>query len=167
MITAESVIGLADEAKALPVILTGVLDGKIAQVKALLVELKERQGIVATMDAAEAEFSRNKALIDDHSQRAMETINAASAAASTLMDQANAKMTAATQREQSSLAVQELINQAQHETAERAAEVGRLRDDLNSKASGLAQRATDLDKREAKLRADQAVVNARLDALKV
>ncbi len=51
-LTADQIIALRDEALAMPALLSGALDGKIAEIKAASAKLSEQQGIVLTLDAA-------------------------------------------------------------------------------------------------------------------
>ena len=169
--TADNIINLADEMKAVPAILSGVLDEKIATARTLIADLQKRQGIVDTIEKANAVVDKTKADIDAHRQEAQDKISAQAYQANALLKAATEKMAAADirDRETADGMAKLVVARNQFSAAQKSAQ-----DEINAKLADIDQNVTvingrknELDAAEKKLKQDQATVNARLEALKV
>lgn len=166
-ISADQILQAHDQALALPVILSGVLDEKIAELKVEQAKLAEAQGIVATL--AEAKKVRDAAqAIQGQAQR---EYAASQVTATEIERSANAKFEAAVAREQATNRAREELAESVVKFNARTTSIENSHtlngQQLNSLAAELAARTKDLDAREAKIKTDRADLNRRLDALKV
>lgn len=170
-ITAENVIALHEQAAAMPVLLTGVLDAKIAEVKTLLADLAARQGIVDTLEAARKEAA---SIVAKAKTSTEQTLAAAEAkmfdatsqqtAAQQALDDANARQSVSVIKAQELTAS---IAKAEKDNAARKDELAQIAAKLDAGVKDLAAREAELAANQEKLKADRAEINRRLEALRV
>jgi hypothetical protein len=165
--TADKILAIHDDTVAMPVILSGVLDAKIAETRAAIADLASRQGIAQTMDQA------NKALADATALKAKAEQHLADAqvTAQKVIDAAHQKMDEANIRNDQTIAAAKVAatQSADVETRRKQHEddFERMRAGISSRQSALDAQAGTLDQREAKLKTDREAFNARIEALKL
>jgi hypothetical protein len=165
-ISAESIVASHAEALALPVILSGVLDAKIAECKAAMAALDARQQVTATLEEAakikaDAETAAAALLAQAKVDANTVTVTAKQAADDAAMRQA--KVTAA---EQANATERERLANVKLTLEVQANALNTREASLVALGQQLDIRRNTQDKAEAKLKADTAALNASLDALK-
>jgi hypothetical protein len=166
-ITAGQIVALSDEAKAIPTILSGVLDAKIKETKAAIADFEKRQGVVKTLDQAEAVLKSAQAKVDAAVGEAQAKVKADAAAAATLMEQATAKMKGADAREKETADGLARLIVERNQLIAAKAQIATKTAELDARTLSLDGLAASLTKRQAKLTADQQAFNKKLEALKV
>lgn len=170
-LSAESIVALHAEAAAIPVLLTGTLDAKIAEVKALLADLAVRQGIVDTLEKARAEADSTLTDAKASSEQMFAAAEAKlfdatsqQAAAQQALDAANARQTEIDAKERALLSATAKFEENKQSFLTGIAQ-GRA--ELEAATKDLAAREATLSEGQEKLKADRAEINRRLEALRV
>ena len=169
-LSAESIVSLHDQAVAMPVILSGVIDAKIAELKAIQADLVARQGIVDTVEQAQAVLDKANAdataiLTAAQVTADKNTTDAAQklAAAESLLDQA-------LKREEETSSMQSTIRaqraQLDADIVARNAAVDALQAQSEKRLADVEMREKSLALGMQRLKDDRAAFNAKLDALK-
>jgi hypothetical protein len=168
--SASNIITLRDEALAMPIILSGVLDAKIAETRAAIDALNQREGIVQTLDQAHQIKHEAEAHAAAAFTAAKEQAEAAQATAKKMADDAAQKVKDADVREKQTMAgIAKLsVDRAQFD-ATKATDI-KVMDQrakaLDARESDVAAAETALRDAQQKLQADRQAFNKRLEALK-
>lgn len=165
--SADALVELHDKIAAIPHLLSGALDARISELKVLKQELATHGEIAATM--AEAEKIKTEAMTyaarivaeaQAKADSTKEAANALATSAAATLDAANQKAVATADLNASLLQWQRKLDN-DVESSEQ------VKKDLAAWQDQLTALSNDLTARETKLKGDQSMLNARLEALKV
>lgn len=168
--SAENIVSLHDEAVAMPVILSGVLDAKVAELREIQADLVTRQGIVKTVEEAKALLTATEEQSKVTLRNAKEVEDAAAVTAKEMTDAAKVKMDAALALENETLKERAKLQAASDAfgvgEAEQIKRFAAQQKELDQRTKAMDEREQILAAGEHGLEVLRAEFNKKLEALK-